>query len=89
MADAPAASEPAHEVKIEDVGPGKKQLTITVPPEVISEKIKESVGTLAAQTVLPGFRKGAPISEFRHEPAKRGDLASIASFALIRMTDQG
>ncbi len=58
MADATAASKTAHEVTIEDVGPAKKQITITVPPEVISEKIKESVGTLAAQTSLPGFRKG-------------------------------
>ncbi len=58
MADATAASKPAHEVTIEDVGPAKKQITTTVPPEVISETIKESVGTLAAQTSLPGFRKG-------------------------------
>ncbi len=58
MADATAASETAHEVTIEDIGPAKKQITITVPPEAIAEKIRESVGTLAAQTALPGFRKG-------------------------------
>jgi len=47
-----------YDVKIEDVGPAKKRLTITVPPDVIAEKIEESMGTLATQTTLPGFRKG-------------------------------
>jgi trigger factor len=59
MADATATKETSpNDVKIEDIGPAKKRLTITIPPESISEKINDSMDTLAAQTALPGFRKG-------------------------------
>ncbi len=62
MADAPATADASTEivpdVTVEDVGPAKKRLTITIPAEMIAEKIEESVGTMAANTALPGFRKG-------------------------------
>ena len=62
MADAPATtdetSQVVDDVTIEDIGPARKRLTITVPPETISEKLEDSVDTLAASTSLPGFRKG-------------------------------
>ena len=59
MADETAATEEkTYDVKVEDAGPAKKRLTITVPVDVIAEKIEESMGTLAVQTALPGFRKG-------------------------------
>lgn len=45
-------------IKIEDVGPARKRLTITVPPDVIAEKMSNSMATLASETTLPGFRKG-------------------------------
>lgn len=47
-----------YEITIEDAGPARKRLSITVAPEVIDEKISDSMGTLATQTQLPGFRKG-------------------------------
>jgi len=59
MADASATTEESiYDVKIEDAGPAKKRLTITVPPEVIGEKIEDSMGTLAVEAAVPGFRKG-------------------------------
>lgn len=62
MADAPATadatSQVVDDVAIEDIGPARKRLTITIPPETISEKLEDSVDTLAASTSLPGFRKG-------------------------------
>jgi len=58
MADATATAEKSiYDVKIEDVGAAKKRLTVTVPAAIITEKIEESMGTLATQTSLPGFRK--------------------------------
>jgi len=45
-------------VKIEDAGPALKRLTITIPPEAIANKIDSSLGTMASQAALPGFRKG-------------------------------
>ena len=62
MADAPATadatSEVVDDVTVEDIGPARKRLTIIIPPETISEKLEDSVDTLAASTSLPGFRKG-------------------------------
>lgn len=62
MADAPATADPTAEivddVTVEDIGPARKRLTITIAPETISEKLEDSVDTLAASTSLPGFRKG-------------------------------
>lgn len=47
-----------YELSIEDAGPARKRVTITVSPETIASKLKESMGTLMNQTALPGFRKG-------------------------------
>lgn len=47
-----------YEIKVEDAGPARKRLTITVPAVVVTTKLEESLGTLRNQTVLPGFRKG-------------------------------
>lgn len=55
---APAGTAASNTVKIEDAGPALKRLTITIPAEQVDLKIRESMGTLANETVLPGFRKG-------------------------------
>ena len=46
------------DVKIEEVGPATKRLTITVSSDAVQAKLEESMGTLAAEAVLPGLRKG-------------------------------
>jgi trigger factor len=48
----------ANEVQIEEIGPARKRLTITIPADAVNEKIEESIGTLAVEAALPGFRKG-------------------------------
>ena len=58
MATATEAAPSANKVKIEDAGPARKRLTITIPAEIIDEKLQESLSTLATETALPGFRKG-------------------------------
>lgn len=52
------ATESKNEVQIEDAGPARKRVTITIPSDVVDEKIEESFITLSQQTALPGFRKG-------------------------------
>ncbi len=47
-----------YELSIEDVGPARKRVSITVPVDAISAKMQESMGTIMSQTTLPGFRKG-------------------------------
>jgi trigger factor len=49
---------PTNQVKVENIGPARKRLTITVPAEAVNGKIEESLGTLLTQTAIPGFRKG-------------------------------
>ena len=47
-----------YDVKIEDAGPAKKKLTITVPADAVDDKIDTSFETLASEATLPGFRRG-------------------------------
>lgn len=57
-ATAEPTTAPSNKVKIEDAGPARKRLTITIPADIIDTKLAESMSTLSTQTALPGFRKG-------------------------------
>jgi trigger factor len=56
--DTATATAPVNQTKVEDVGPARKRLTITIPAEAIDEKLSTSIATLASETAVPGFRKG-------------------------------
>ncbi len=61
MTQAPTATPetaPANQVKIDDVGPARKKLTITIPAAAVDAKLNESINVLSNETALPGFRKG-------------------------------
>jgi trigger factor len=45
-------------VKVEDAGPSCKKLSIQIPAETVSEKLRSSIETLTDEAALPGFRKG-------------------------------
>jgi trigger factor len=45
-------------VTIEDVGPGRKRLTIEVPADRITKKIESSYSDLKNEATIPGFRRG-------------------------------
>src|SRR3954469_21440953 len=45
-------------VSIADAGPSRKKITIEVPASTVTEKLRESLDTLAVEAQLPGFRKG-------------------------------
>jgi len=47
-----------HEARVEEVGPCKKQLRITIPPERIQEEIDKQYTDIIQNTQFPGFRKG-------------------------------
>ncbi|HYE60539.1 MAG TPA: trigger factor [Phycisphaerales bacterium] len=55
---ATATQERQNVVKLADAGPSCKKLSIEIPAETVSEKLKESLDTLAVEAELPGFRKG-------------------------------
>jgi trigger factor len=58
---APAAA-PA-KAHIEDAGPCKRRLAIEVSPEEVNEALRNGMGVLRRNAVLPGFRRGhAPIA---------------------------
>lgn len=48
----------SHSVKVSDAGPSRKKLSIEVPAEVVTTKLKDSFDGLASEAELPGFRKG-------------------------------
>jgi len=47
-----------YEITVEDAGPARKRVHITVPAASVSTKLQESMGLLMNQTAIPGFRKG-------------------------------
>lgn len=57
MAEAAVAERP-NKVKVSDAGPNLKKLSIEVPAETVSAKLKESLDMLAGQAAVPGFRPG-------------------------------
>ncbi len=67
MADS-SATMTTHDVKIEDIGPSRKRITISIPGDQVTQKMDEMLDVMAAQAQLPGFRQGhAP----RHIVQKR------------------
>ena len=77
-------------VEITDAGSCAKSLTITVPAKAVDERLEMSIGSLAAEASVPGFRKGhVPRSilekrfggAMRHET--RGQLLSDAFSSAI------
>ncbi|MEK6700710.1 MAG: trigger factor [Planctomycetota bacterium] len=53
-----ATATPSHNVSISDIGPSRKKLSFTIPADVVTGKLKDSLDTLALEAQLPGFRKG-------------------------------
>lgn len=76
MSDTATATDRPNTVSISDAGPSRKKLSIEVPADTVSEKLKESLDTLAVEAELPGFRKGrAPraLVEKRFGPTLRNE----------------
>jgi len=48
----------ANDVKIEDIGPCLKKITITIPAERVSEQMETSLAMVSMEAQLPGFRPG-------------------------------
>lgn len=55
-AEAPA--KPEQTVKVEDIGPARKKLSIELPEARIKEKIESTYSQLRNDAVIPGFRRG-------------------------------
>ncbi|MBL4698939.1 MAG: trigger factor [Phycisphaerales bacterium] len=45
-------------VKIEDVGPCRKRITIDIPAEVVDSQIESALASVSHEANIPGFRKG-------------------------------
>src|SRR3954471_14290901 len=58
--DPQAQGEPdfQYAVKVEDVGPGSKKVTVDIPRDRIDEKLKDQFKELRQQAAIPGFRVG-------------------------------
>jgi trigger factor len=48
----------SNQVEISDAGVARKKIKITIPADVVAEKLKDSLDTLSVEAELPGFRKG-------------------------------
>lgn len=57
MAQSTAAPS-SSSVKVEDVGPSRKRLTITIPGSKVADQLEQSISAVASEAAIPGFRKG-------------------------------
>ena len=46
------------DIKVEDAGPARKRISVTIPAETVQDRINTQFGSLQTEAVLPGFRKG-------------------------------
>ena len=53
-----AATVESNQVKIEDAGPARKKITVTVSADAVKARLETGFGSLKNETALPGFRKG-------------------------------
>ena len=76
---ATATQDRQNNVKLADAGPSCKKLSIEIPAETVSEKLRDSLDTLAVEAELPGFRKGRVprwLVEKRFGPALKKEAKS-------------
>lgn len=45
-------------VKVEDVGPCRKRISVEIPAETVSDQVELAFGSVASEVSIPGFRKG-------------------------------
>jgi trigger factor len=70
------ATAESNRVSISDAGPSRKKISIQIPAETVSAKLRESLDTLSVEAQIPGFRKGrAPrnLVEKRFGPTLRDE----------------
>jgi FKBP-type peptidyl-prolyl cis-trans isomerase (trigger factor) len=46
------------EVEVRELGPGKRQIAVTIPAEEVERALEEEVQEYRRRAALPGFRKG-------------------------------
>ena len=79
------------DVHISDVGPCKKHLKVTIPRSDVEKQFRESVGTMAKEAIVPGFRPGrAPrqLVEKRFRKQVAGQVKSTLLMAALEQIDE-
>jgi len=79
------------DVQISDVGPCKKHLKVSIPHTDVERQFKESVGEMAKEAVVPGFRPGhAPrqLVERRFRKQVSGQVKSTLIMACLEQLDE-
>jgi trigger factor len=79
------------DVQISDVGPCKKHLKVTIPRSDVEKQFQDSVGEMAREAVIPGFRPGrAPkqLVEKRFRKQVAGQVKSTLLMACLEQLDE-
>lgn len=79
------------DVQISDVGPCKKHLKVTIPRSDVEKQFQDSVGVMAKEAVIPGFRPGrAPkqLVEKRFRKQVAGQVKSTLLMACLEQIDE-
>ncbi|MDA1007799.1 MAG: trigger factor [Planctomycetota bacterium] len=51
-------NQPSNTVVVEDAGPARKRVSITIPAQAVTEHLEEAYSQLQSSAALPGFRPG-------------------------------
>ena len=79
------------DVQISDVGPCKKHLKVSIPRSDVEKQFNESLGSMAKEAVVPGFRPGrAPrqLVEKRFRKQVAGQVKSTLLMASLEQLDE-
>lgn len=58
MTTATTEQAPANKITVEDAGPARKRVKISIPAKAVDERLATSFNAMQSEAVLPGFRKG-------------------------------
>ncbi len=79
------------DVQISDVGPCKKHIKVSIPRSDVEKQFQESIGSMAREAVVPGFRPGhAPrqLVEKRFRKQVAGQVKSTLLMACLEQLDE-
>ena len=87
-----AAAEPKTrldlDVQISDVGPCKKHLKVSIPRSDVEKEFNQSLGTMAREAVVPGFRPGRAPKQLVEKKFRKQVAGQVKSNLLMASLGQ-
>lgn len=86
--EAPAKPKLAYEVQIEDVGPCKKHLKVSIPKSEVDRQFADSIGEMTKEAHVPGFRPGHAPRQLIEKRFRKEVAGQVKSTLLMTCLEQ-